>query len=173
MNLAGEVTPLDKLRIFSRKTISSLLFVGTVLLLRSILTSVAAAPPTDPWSTSQTLQAAQLASELADKSKEQPTVVYVGFRTLFAGGHISGASFHGTASTEEGLVELKKWAATLPRSTNLVIYCGCCPFEKCPNIRPAFTALHDMGFTRLRVLVLPTSFAKDWVEKNYPYEKGS
>jgi hypothetical protein len=135
--------------------------------------SAAPSPSSDPWPASQTLQPADLARELADKSQAPPTVLYVGFRTLFAGGHIPGASFHGTASTEEGLAELKKWAATLQRSTNLVIYCGCCPFEKCPNIRPAFTALHEMGFTHLRVLVLPTSFAKDWVEKNYPYDKGA
>jgi len=30
-----------------------------------------------------------------------------------------------------------------------------------------------MGFTRLRVLILPASFAKDWVEKGYPIEKSS
>jgi thiosulfate/3-mercaptopyruvate sulfurtransferase len=157
----------------SRKILGSFSIVGAFLIFHACFSTATAAPSTDPWAASQTLQAAQLASELADKSKEQPTIVYVGFRTLFAGGHIPGASFHGTASTEEGLAELKKWTATLPRSTNLVIYCGCCPFEKCPNIRPAFTALHDLGFTRLRVLVLPASFAKDWVEKNYPYEKGS
>jgi len=28
-----------------------------------------------------------------------------------------------------------------------------------------------MGFTRLRVLVLPNSFGIDWVEKGYPVEK--
>ena len=137
-----------------------------------LLAAAAANPSSDPWPPSQTLRPAELAHELADKSKEQPTVVYVGFRTLFFGGHILGASFHGTSSAEEGLAELKKWVATLPRSTNLVIYCGCCPFEKCPNIRPAYTELHGMGFTRLRVLVLPTSFAQDWVVNNYPYEKG-
>jgi thiosulfate/3-mercaptopyruvate sulfurtransferase len=121
----------------------------------------------DPWSSSQTLQAADLAGELAGKNGTPPTVVYVGFRTLFAGGHIPEASFHGTASTEQGLGELKKWADGLPRSTNLVIYCGCCPFEKCPNIRPAFTALNGMGFKKLRVLILPTNFATDWVGKGY------
>jgi hypothetical protein len=93
--------------------------------------------PSDPWSISQTLQAADLAGELAEKGGTPPIVVYVGFRTLFAGGHISGASFHGTASTEQGLGELKKWADGLPRSANLVLYCGCCPFEKCPTfVRP-------------------------------------
>jgi hypothetical protein len=60
----------------------------------------------------------------------------------------------------------------VPRSANLVIYCGCCPFDHCPNIRPAYKALHEMGFVHVRVLVLPTSFAADWVEKGYPVEKG-
>ena len=115
----------------------------------------------DPWASSQALQPADLARQLTDKSSTPPTVIYVGFHTLYAGGHITGASFHGTASTEQGLAELKKWADTLPRSNEIVIYCGCCPFEKCPNIRPAFTALNGMGFKNLRVLVLPSNFATD------------
>jgi hypothetical protein len=126
----------------------------------------------DPWPSAQTLQAADLAGELAEQNGTPPTVVYVGFRTLFAGGHIPGASFHGTGSTEQGLGEVKKWADGLPRSTNLVLYCGCCPLEKCPNIRPAFTALNGMGFKKLRVLILPTNFATDWVGKGYPVQTG-
>jgi hypothetical protein len=127
----------------------------------------------EPWSTGQVLQPADFAGEIRNaKDESAPTTVYVGFRTLFEGGHVPGASFHGTASKGEGLAELKKWIATLPRSTNVVIYCGCCPFDRCPNIRPAYTALHEMGFTHLRVLVLPTSFAADWVEKGYPMQKG-
>jgi hypothetical protein len=126
----------------------------------------------DPWTSGQTVQAAEFAHELEEKSATPPTVVYVGFHTLFAGGHIPGATFRGSASTEQGLAELKKWADTLPRTTNVVIYCGCCPFQKCPNIRPAFTALHEMGFKKLRVLILPTSFVKDWAEKGYPIQKG-
>jgi thiosulfate/3-mercaptopyruvate sulfurtransferase len=127
----------------------------------------------DPWSNAQILEAADLVREMGNsKGGSAPAIVYVGFRTLFAGGHVPGASFHGTASKEEGLAELKKWAGALPRSRNLVIYCGCCPFDRCPNIRPAYTAVHDLGFTHIRVLVLPTSFAADWVEKGYPMQKG-
>jgi thiosulfate/3-mercaptopyruvate sulfurtransferase len=127
----------------------------------------------DPWPSSQVLQAADFVREFAGaKDANSPTIVYVGFRTLFEGGHVPDASFHGTASKEEGLAELKKWIATLPRSANLVIYCGCCPFDRCPNIRPAYKTLHEMGFTHVRVLVLPTSFAADWVEKGYPMQKG-
>jgi thiosulfate/3-mercaptopyruvate sulfurtransferase len=128
--------------------------------------------PVDPWTDAQVLHAADLVPEIAgSKGVNSPTIIYVGFRTLFEGGHIPEASFHGTASKEEGLAELKKWVNLLPRSTNVVIYCGCCPFDHCPNIRPAYTALHDMGFTHVRVLVLPTSFAADWVEKGYPMQK--
>jgi thiosulfate/3-mercaptopyruvate sulfurtransferase len=127
----------------------------------------------EPWTGAQLVQPAEFAQELAaTKNNAPPTVVYVGFRTLFEGGHIPGATFHGTASAAQGLADLKKWAASLPRATNLVIYCGCCPFDRCPNIRPAFTALRDMGFTHMRLLVLPKSFAADWVEKGYPMEKG-
>lgn len=122
---------------------------------------------------SQLVQPADLVRELASASADaRPTIVYVGFRTLFAGGHIPSATFHGSASTEQGLADIKKWTASLPRTTNLVIYCGCCPFERCPNIRPAFALLREMGFTHLRVLELPTSFAADWAGKNYAIEKG-
>jgi thiosulfate/3-mercaptopyruvate sulfurtransferase len=132
----------------------------------------ALAAGSDPWAAAQLVQPADLVKELSEKNQATPTILYVGFRTLFEGGHIPGASFHGTASTEAGLADLKKWAASLPRTANLVIYCGCCPFDRCPNIRPAFAALREMGFTHLRLLVLPKNFAADWVEKGYPMEKG-
>jgi hypothetical protein len=126
----------------------------------------------DPWPSSQTMQPSQLAKMLTDKYSSVPAVVFVGFRSLYVGGHVPDASFHGTASTEQGFAELKAWAAALPRSSDLVIYCGCCPFDKCPNIRPAYTALGNMGFKKLRVLVIPKDFATDWVDKGYPIQKG-
>jgi thiosulfate/3-mercaptopyruvate sulfurtransferase len=128
--------------------------------------------PVDPWPSSEMLQPADLAKMLTDKFPSLPTVVFVGFRSLYVGGHVPDASFHGTASTEQGLAELKSWAATFSRSTDLVIYCGCCPFDKCPNIRPAYSALRSMGFKKIRVLVLPKSFAADWADKGYPMQKG-
>jgi hypothetical protein len=164
---------------FTVRMSSALLALGVfaVLLLAPILRSNQSAATqekaAEAWTDAQVLHAADLAREIGPaKNESAPTILYVGFRTLFEGGHVPGASFRGTASTENGLAELKKWLASQPRSTNLVIYCGCCPFDKCPNIRPAYAALHEMGFTHIRVLVLPTSFAADWVEKGYPMEKG-
>jgi len=126
----------------------------------------------DPWTKAQTVQPTDLAKELGN-SKTAPTVVFVGFKRLYGAGHIRGAQYHGTAGSEEGLKELTAWAAGLPRSTNLVIYCGCCPLERCPNIRPAFKALQALGFKNLRVLILPQDFATDWAGKGFPYDKGN
>jgi len=159
---------------------SAFLVTSACIVLLAFLATSLSFPPVrgdekksaDPWPSSQALQPSDLARQLADKSSSQPTVVFIGFRSLYAGGHIPQAAFHGTASTEQGLAELKSWADSLPRSTDLVIYCGCCPFDHCPNIRPAYAALNAMGFKKLRVLVLPTNFATDWADKGYPMQKG-
>lgn len=136
------------------------------------LTHINADNSADPWTAGQTVQPADFAKELTSATGEnKPTVVCVGFRPLYGGAHIPGASFHGAASTAQGLEDLKTWAKDLPRSANIVLYCGCCPLGHCPNIRPAFAAMRDMGFTRLRVLILPNDFNADWIEKGYPVEK--
>jgi len=126
----------------------------------------------NPWTKSQTVQPADLVKEL-ENPKSAPTVVFVGFKRLYTAGHVKGAQYHGTAGNAEGLKELATWAATFPRTTNLVIYCGCCPMEHCPNVRPAFKALQDLGFKNLRVLLLPTNFETDWANQGLPYNKGN
>src|SRR5260370_38609858 len=64
--------------------------------------------PSYPWTSAQTVKPAEFAQELENRNGTPPTIVYVGFRTLFAGGHIPGALFHGSASTEQGLADLKQ-----------------------------------------------------------------
>lgn len=138
---------------------------------RAVATS-ASALPSEPWTEAQTVTPAELVKEMAhSKRAERPVVVCAGFRSLYEGAHVPGAVFHGPASKPEGLEDLKKWAHGIPRSSNVVVYCGCCPFDRCPNIRPAFEALRAMGFRHLRVLVLPANFYKDWYAKGYPVEK--
>ena len=127
----------------------------------------------DPWTAAQTITPADLVKELHAERDPAVTVIYVGVHTLYSGAHIPGSTFHGPGSTDQGIADLKKFALTLPKNSNLVIYCGCCPLDRCPNLRPAFSAVRDMGFARLRVLILPTSFAANWIEKGYPIEKGS
>jgi thiosulfate/3-mercaptopyruvate sulfurtransferase len=153
---------------------SHLTVVAGVFLFLAALLSVAsgaARSTTDPWTSADTVRPEEFVKELAS-SKNPPTVLFVGFRRLYAAGHIHGAQFHDSAGSEDGLKELNAWAAKLPRSTSLVIYCGCCPMEHCPNIRPAYLALHELGFTKVRVLLLENTFETDWANKGYPYDKG-
>jgi thiosulfate/3-mercaptopyruvate sulfurtransferase len=145
--------------------------VRLLVLLSIVTVSLAAFAQSNPWTDAQTVQPATLAKELAD-AKTAPTVLFVGFGRLFTAGHIKGAQFHGSGGSAEGLAQIKAWATPLPRTTNLVVYCGCCPMERCPNVRPAFTPLRDMGFTKVRVLILPSDFEMDWADKGYPYAKG-
>jgi thiosulfate/3-mercaptopyruvate sulfurtransferase len=127
----------------------------------------------DPWRSSQTVLPEALAKELSSTDgAKKPTVVCVGFHSLYEGAHIPTASFHGAGSTPQGIADLKTWAQDIPRSTNIVLYCGCCPLQHCPNLKPAFAAMSEMDFTNLRVLLLPNDFNTDWIEKGYPVEKG-
>jgi hypothetical protein len=144
-----------------------------ILLTSELTRNRAVAMPDDPWTAAQTVQPAQLVIELQQEKDPQVLVIYVGVKTLYNGGHIPGAVYYGPGSAEQGISDLKKYAAALPKNSDVVLYCGCCPLEKCPNLRPAFTALKDLGFARLRVLILPTSFNADWAEKGYPVQKGS
>jgi thiosulfate/3-mercaptopyruvate sulfurtransferase len=127
---------------------------------------------TDPWTDREIVQPKALADRIQAKDRPQLAIYYVGFPTLYRNGsHIAGAMLAGPCSKAEGLDALKKAASQLPRDKEIVIYCGCCPFIKCPNIRPAYTALRDMGFTNVKVVVIETNLHTDWIEKGYPSEK--
>lgn len=99
---------------------------------------------------------------------ERPLIFQVGFQELYQAAHIPGARYAGPASQAAGLARLKAALHSVPRGQTVILYCGCCPWPKCPNIRPAARAAERMGFRRVEVLYLPDSFAKDWVRKGYP-----
>ena len=123
----------------------------------------------DPWKDSDLIQPQALAARLTG-SAPKPRILYVGFPILYRSTHISGAQLAGPASKPDGLQLLKETAAKLPRDQELIIYCGCCPWDHCPNVRPAFRLLHDMGFTHLKLVTIPTNLSTDWITKGYPVE---
>jgi thiosulfate/3-mercaptopyruvate sulfurtransferase len=167
-------TPSNRPRpfLFAALGMVALLVVLEARALRRTSARVYATPQAEPWTGSQVEQPAELAKALADPKTKRPLVVYVGFDYLYRGAHIQGALFHGTGSKPDGLDQVKKWAQSIPRDQAIVVYCGCCPWSHCPNIRPAFRALHEMGFTNLKVLAIPTDLPTDWVQKGYGTEKG-
>jgi rhodanese-related sulfurtransferase len=118
------------------------------------------------------LQPKDLAAQLSAKG-EKPAIVYVGPNVLYRGRHIPGSVDAGMASRPAGLESLKAATAKFPRDREIVIYCGCCPWDRCPNIKPAYEALKQMGFTRVKALYVANNFAADWVERGYPVETGT
>jgi thiosulfate/3-mercaptopyruvate sulfurtransferase len=103
----------------------------------------------------------------------RPTLLHVGFDVLYRSKHIPNSTFAGPGNTPEGLAALKRAVAKLPRNGEIVIYCGCCPWDHCPNIKPAMEALRQMGFTNVKALNIPTNMVKDWYDLGYPFELGA
>jgi thiosulfate/3-mercaptopyruvate sulfurtransferase len=107
----------------------------------------------------------------AAKELKSALVIHVGFPVLYRSAHITGTNFAGPGSKEEGIADLKKAVAGQPHDRNIILYCGCCPFDKCPNIRPAVAALHAMGFTHVKAMMIETNLKTDWIDKGYPTDK--
>ena len=103
---------------------------------------------------------------------EKPLMIQVGSHVLYEQAHIPGSEYIGPASSEAGLQQLRKRVDPIPRTKSIVLYCGCCPWNHCPNVKPAFEALHAMGFTKVKVLYISDNFGTDWVDKGYPTAKG-
>ena len=106
------------------------------------------------------------------KSADKPLIFQVGSNLMFREAHIPGAQYAGPGSQDAGLNLLRQNVARLKRSTAIVIYCGCCPWNRCPNIAPAYKMLQGMGFTNVKALYLAENFGTDWVNKGYPIARG-
>jgi len=113
------------------------------------------------------VQPKELASHLAEK----PAVFHVGFNVLYRNSkHIPGAVYAGPGRQPEGLETLKAAVEKLPRDREIVIYCGCCPWDHCPNIRPAMAMLQQLGFHNVKALYLAENFKVNWIDAGYPVE---
>lgn len=117
----------------------------------------------DPWTQQQLLAPADLAKALNDPKAPQPLVFSVGMQAI-----IKGSIDIGPTMRAENLNILKEKLNKLPKNTQVVVYCGCCPFSRCPNIRPAMKLLKEMQFTNYKLLNLPDNVKVDWIDKGYP-----
>lgn len=124
----------------------------------------------DPWPSTAWMDPAALAQIIKSPDGKMPHLICVAFPILYRTKHIQKASFAGPGSKVEGLEALKKAVAGLPKDSDIVLYCGCCPMDHCPNLRPAFRVLAELGYTKVRVLNIPTNMATDWSGKGYPTE---
>ncbi|MFL6449554.1 MAG: rhodanese-like domain-containing protein [Bryobacteraceae bacterium] len=119
------------------------------------------------------MPAQEMAGLISKSNRPRPTLIYVGYHSLFLGAHIPGAIFAGPDSKPEGIEQLKAVVRNIPHKHAIVVYCGCCPFDRCPNVGPAYRTLKDLGFERVSVVHIPTNLHTDWVQKGYPVTKGA
>jgi hypothetical protein len=91
---------------------------------------------------------------------------------MYSQAHIPGSRYAGPGSQSDGLRLLESIVAKTPKSKFIVLYCGCCPWNRCPNVGPAYKRLHDLGFTNVKVLYLANNFGDDWAYKGYRVEQG-
>ena len=115
------------------------------------------------WTAKELIQPAELASILKSSKSKKPVILNIGVVE-----NIAGAKKLGAAEKKDNLQKLNKTLKSLPKNSLVVIYCGCCPFDKCPNIRPAFKMMKEMGFSNGKLLNLPVNLKQDWINKGYP-----
>ena len=120
----------------------------------------------EPWTQGQLLDPSDLAKTLNNSKTSQPYIYSIG-----PGATIKSSIDIGPTRDKENLNKLKEELSKLPKDANIVIYCGCCPFEHCPNIPPAFTLLNEMKFTNQKLLNLNHNIKVDWIDKGFPVNK--
>ena len=164
---------------YSKYSLKFALFLGFTVFFALIPTAQAqfsgpAVTPLSAASIPQTdqMQPTELVRLLKAGGKTQPVVLQVGSYVMFQQAHIPNSGFAGPALQSNGLILLKKLSAPLSKNQLIVIYCGCCPWNRCPNMGTAYKELRDLGFRNVKALYLPGNFGDDWVAKGYPVERG-
>ena len=120
----------------------------------------------------QLLNPEDLFNIIQSPKAEKPLILNVGPHLLYMQAHIPGSEYIGAGSDSQGIESLRRRVKPLPHNKFIVLYCGCCPWSHCPNVRPAYNELHKAGFTNVKVLYIADNLGTDWVDKGYPTIKG-
>ena len=120
----------------------------------------------EPWKENQLMPAEDLAKLITDENVQKPVIFNIG-----PAAKIKGSIYIGPTKEKDNLKNLKEQLTKLPKDADIVIYCGCCPFGNCPNIRPAFELLNNMKFINHKLLSLQKNIKVDWIDKGYPMDK--
>ena len=116
---------------------------------------------------------AKLNQLLAAPAAAQPLVLQIGSHIMFQQAHIPGAQFVGPGSQPAALEALARAVSFTSKKRLIVLYCGCCPWGRCPNVAPAYRKLRELGYTNVKVLYLASNFGDDWVAKGYKTQNGN
>lgn len=116
----------------------------------------------EPWQPSELMNTSTLVDRIT-KNNKNTVIISIGPDALIKNSYNAGPS-----NNAENITKLKNYLKGIEKDKEVVIYCGCCPFDKCPNIRPAFKVLKEAGFKNPKLLNIPKNIKTDWIDKGYP-----
>ena len=118
----------------------------------------------EPWGMYQLLEP-KLLSHIIDIGKDLPKIISIG-----PGVVIKNSIEIGECRYNENIEKLKSLVSSYSKDDEIVLYCGCCPFKNCPNIRPAFTLMNELGFKNHKLLNIKHNIKADWIDMGYQTE---
>ncbi len=118
------------------------------------------------WKKEQLMPTQELADKIRANAKDKPIIFNVGPME-----QIKSAQKVGLGTSISGVEKMKSTLSMENKNRTIVVYCGCCSYANCPNIKPAYDALVSAGFKNAKVLELPEGIKPDWVAKGYPMEE--
>lgn len=117
------------------------------------------------WKKEQLMPTKELADKITSNAKDKPIIFNVGPME-----NIKSAISMGPATSVTFGERLKEALAMENKTKPVVVYCGCCSYSSCPNLKPAYDILLAQGFKNTKVLEIPEGIKPDWVAKGYPVE---
>ncbi len=120
-------------------------------------------PKVGPWAGDQIMEPAELSAKIEEGEVGNMKIYSVGPSAL-----ITSSVEIGDMQYAESQDRFREELSKLDKDEEIVVYCGCCPFTSCPNFKPAYKVLNEMGFTNFKLLNLKQNLKTDWIDKNYP-----
>lgn len=141
-----------------------LIFLSLLVIIISFSAQSFALPQKgEPWTDNQLIEPVDLV-RLMNSGNRMNVFIY----SIGPSGLIKNAVDIGDGKEKANIEKLKSAVSKLPKDAQIVLYCGCCPFGNCPNIRPTFQLLNDLKFTNHKLLNLPKNLKADWIDKGFP-----
>lgn len=139
----------------------SIIFLISVILTFS--NALLAQQNQEPWNSDQLVEPAILASKISQNDVNDILIVSVGPDAV-----IKNSVDIGATQEKENIKKLENYLENVSKDKEVIIYCGCCPFDRCPNIRPAFILLNNMRFKNAKLLDIPKNIKVNWIDNDYP-----
>ncbi|MCF0063382.1 rhodanese-like domain-containing protein [Dyadobacter chenwenxiniae] len=117
----------------------------------------------EPWTESQLMPTSELAALIENPDAAKPLIINIGPQAV-----IKGSVDVGPGKEKDNIKKLEKMLSKEKKDREVILYCGCCPFDKCPNIRPAFSLIKEKGFAKAKLLNVPKNIKTNWIDAGYP-----